>query len=58
MENNLVSYWWLVIPVALIFLALLFSLERRGGKEKRIFPENYIDGLKAFIDNDQTSGGR
>ena len=55
MENNLVSYWWLVIPVALIFLALLFSLERRGGKEKRIFPENYIDGLKAFIDNDENT---
>lgn len=55
MVHNVVAYWWLVIPVALIFLALLFSLERRGGKEKRIFPENYIDGLKAFIDNDENT---
>jgi len=49
------SYWWIVIPVALVFLALLFSLGRRGTKEKRAFPESYIDGLRALIAGDENT---
>ncbi len=54
MEQTFSGYWWLVIPVVLAFLALLFSLERRGGKVKQIYPQNYIDGLKALIANDES----
>lgn len=55
MEQGLTAHWWIIIPAILIFLALLITLERRGGKEKRIFPENYINGLKALIDNDDNT---
>lgn len=53
MEQSFSGYWWLVIPVVIAFLALLFSLERRGGRVKKIYPQNYIDGLKALIAGDE-----
>ena len=53
MEQSLSGYWWLVIPVVIAFLALLFSLERRSSKVKNIYPQNYIDGLKALIAGDE-----
>jgi len=49
MEQGLSSYWWIIIIVAPAFLYLVFSLERRGSKEKKRFPENYINGLRAMI---------
>jgi len=55
MEQAMTSYWWIVIPLALVFLALIFTLERRGSREKRISPENYIAGLRALISNDENT---
>ncbi len=52
MEQTVSSYWWIIIPLALVFLALIFSLEKRGSRDKRRFPENYINGLRALIAND------
>ena len=55
MGQALSAYWWIIIPLALAFLALLFSLEKRSSKEKRAFPQNYIDGLRAIIEGDENS---
>ena len=55
MEQAMTSYWWIVIPLALVFLALIFTLERRGSREKKISPENYIAGLRALISNDENT---
>ena len=49
MSEALSSYWWIIIPLALAFLALIFSLEKRSSKDKKEFPQNYIDGLRAII---------
>ncbi|MCP4581961.1 MAG: tetratricopeptide repeat protein [candidate division Zixibacteria bacterium] len=54
-QTSLTSYWWIVIPVTLVLLALLFSLGRRGSKERRVFPESYIDGLRALIAGDDST---
>jgi lipopolysaccharide biosynthesis regulator YciM len=55
MEQTMTSYWWIVIPLVLIFLALIFTLERRGSREKKVSPENYIAGLRALISNDENN---
>jgi lipopolysaccharide biosynthesis regulator YciM len=55
MEQAVSAYWWIIIPLAIAFVALIFSLERRGGKIKNVLPENYIAGLKALIDNDDNT---
>lgn len=49
MEQGFLSYWWIIIVVGLAFLFLVFSLERRGSREKKRIPENYINGLRAMV---------
>ena len=55
MGDTFTSYLWIIIPLVLIFLALIFSLERRQSKGAKVIPESYIDGLRAIIagDNNQ-----
>jgi lipopolysaccharide biosynthesis regulator YciM len=53
MNEALSAYWWIIIPLALAILALIFSLEKRGGKDKKLFPQNYVDGLRAIIAGDE-----
>jgi len=55
MGQALSAYWWIIIPLALAFLALLFSLEKRGSREKKAFPQSYIDGLRAIIEGDENN---
>lgn len=46
------SYWWIIIPLVLAFLALIFSLEKRQSRKGKAVPESYIDGLRAIITGD------
>lgn len=55
MEQSLTSYWWIIIPLVIAFMLLIFSLERRGGRVKKVFPENYVAGLKALIGGDENT---
>lgn len=52
MSEAVSAYWWIVIPLVLAFILLIFSLERRSSKDKKTFPQNYVDGLKAIISGD------
>jgi lipopolysaccharide biosynthesis regulator YciM len=54
MGDAFTSYWWIIIPLVLIFLALIFSLERRQSKGAKPVLENYIDGLRAMIEGDDS----
>ena len=55
MEQTITSNWWIIIPLGLVLLALIFTLEKRGSREKKISPENYIAGLRALIANDDNT---
>lgn len=52
MGETFSSYWWIIIPLVLAFLALIFSLEKRQSKGAKALLESYIDGLRAMIAGD------
>ena len=55
MGETVSSYWWIIIPLFVAVIALFFSFEKRSSRDKKAFPRDYIDGLKAIIAGDDNN---
>ncbi len=47
-----VAYWWIMAFALLAFIVVFFALDRRKPRDLSKYSVNYIEGLKAMIEND------